>query len=98
MGISRSGYYEARQRQAKVSSVCVTNVHLQAAFHAAGASYASRRLQATLRAEGLPIGRYRVPRLMHLHGLRLIRLGSPISPTFARERAGCILTRFLAEV
>jgi putative transposase len=45
-------------------------VHLQAAFHASGASYGSRRLQAVLRAQGLPTGRYRVRRLMRLHGLR----------------------------
>ena len=70
LGVSRSGYYEARQRQAKVPSACITSVHLQAAFHASGASYGSRRLQAVLRTQGLPTGRYRVRRLMRLHGLR----------------------------
>jgi len=68
LGISRSGYYEAQQRQARVASVCVTSVHMKAAFHASGGCYGSRRLHA----EGLPTGRYKVRRLMRLHGLRPI--------------------------
>ena len=70
LGISRSGYYEAQQRQARVASVCVTSVHLKAAFHASGGCYGSRRLHAALRSEGLPTGRYKVRRLMRVHGLR----------------------------
>lgn len=70
LGISRSGYYEALQRQARVPLVCATSVHLKAAFHASSGSYGSRRLRIALHTEGLPTGRSKVRRLMRLHGLR----------------------------
>lgn len=70
LGISRSGYYEARQRQARSTTLCPTSVHLKAVFHASGGAYGSRRVQAALAAQGLTIGRYRVRRLMRQHGLR----------------------------
>lgn len=70
LGISRSGYYEARQRRARSTTVCPTSVHLKAVFHASGGAYGSRRVLAALAAQGLMIGRYRVRRLMRQHGLR----------------------------
>ena len=68
LGISRSGYYEALQCQARVPVECATSVHLKAAFHA---SYGSRRLRIALHTEGLPTGHSKVRRLMRLRGLRL---------------------------
>lgn len=69
MGVSRSGVYAARRRQ-QAPRACALGAPLQAAFHASGGNYGSRRLSASLKAQGLPAGRYRVRRLMKQHGLR----------------------------
>jgi len=69
MGVSRSGVYAARRRQ-QTPRACALGAPLQAAFHASGGNYGSRRLSASLKAQGLPAGRYRVRRLMKQHGLR----------------------------
>jgi transposase InsO family protein len=69
MGVSRSGVYAARRRQ-QAPRACALSAPLQAAFQASGGNYGSRRLSATLKAQGLPAGRYRVRRLMKQHGLR----------------------------
>jgi len=70
MEISRSGYYEALQRQAHPEKVCVASVHIKAAFHASAGAYGSRRIVASMRSQGLSIGRYRVRTLMRQHGLQ----------------------------
>ena len=70
LGVSRSGYYEAVQRRTRVQPVCAASVQVQAAFHASGGHYGSRRLRAALQADGVSIGRYKVRRLMREHQLR----------------------------
>ena len=67
--VSRSGYYDARSRSAKLV-LCSTSVHLKAAFAASHQSYGSRRLVTAMAARGIPIGRCRVRRLMHQAGLK----------------------------
>ncbi len=69
-GVSRSGLYEARQRQAQPVGIDTAAVQLQAAFMASGGSYGSRRLSAQLKRQGLPVGRHRARTLMRMHGLR----------------------------
>lgn len=69
-GASRSGFY-AYQRRAPGSSVrCSVTAPLKASFLASGRAYGSRRLQATLNAQGVVVGRHRVRRLMRKHQLR----------------------------
>lgn len=70
LGVSRSGYYAARARQAQPKALCHDSLHIKAAFAASGNTYGSRRLQAVLRAQGLVIGRYRCRSLMRAHGLQ----------------------------
>ena len=70
LGVSRSGYYTAQQRQRAAPKVCSASVHLQAAFAASGGNYGSRRLRAALQSQGRRIGRYRVRSLMKRHGLK----------------------------
>lgn len=68
--ISRSGFYEARQREAKPKPVCPVGTRLKAAFVFSGGCYGSRRLVGALRREGVSIGRFKVRRLMKRHDLR----------------------------
>lgn len=68
--VSRSGFYAARRRRDLPRTVCAASTSMKAAFLASGGNYGSRRLCVALRAQGLPLGRYRVRRLMHQHGLR----------------------------
>ena len=72
LGVSRSGYYGARQRAQLAPKVCAVSVQLKAEFAASGRVYGSRRLGAVLRSKGLRIGRYRVRRLMREQGLRAL--------------------------
>lgn len=91
LGVSRSGYYAARQRALAAPRLCPVSVKLQAAFARSGRSYGSRRLLKALRAKGLQIGRHRVRRLMREHQLRTVwrrkfvhttdsRHGLPVAP------------------
>lgn len=68
--ISRSGFYEARQRQAKPKPACSIGKQLKAAFVSSGDCYGSRRLVGALRQKGVSIGRTKVRRLMKLYDLR----------------------------
>ena len=68
--ISRSGFYEARQRRQKPQGICPVTVKLKAMFFAAERCYGSRRLLSGLRKDGISIGRFKVRRLMKKHGLR----------------------------
>jgi transposase InsO family protein len=63
LGVSRSGFYEARRRAAE-PVFCKTSVHLRAAFMASHQSYGSRRLVTALTNQGIQIGRYKVRSLM----------------------------------
>lgn len=61
--VSRSAYYAAKTKANK-ASLCVTTVHMKAAFAASNRSYGSRRLVAALQAKNIVIGRHKVRRLM----------------------------------
>ena len=69
LGVSRSGFYAARQRMQEPKPVSPLVVHAKAAFDASGRNYGSRRLSAALRASGLNVGRHRARRLMRSNGL-----------------------------
>ena len=71
LDISKSGYYESRQRRACKPQACMASAHVKAAFHASGGSYGSRRVQAALADQGVRIGRFRVRRLMREHSLKV---------------------------
>ncbi len=72
LGVSRSGYYGARQRHEQAPVACLVSAQLKAEFAACGQVYGSRRLRAVLCAKGVSIGRYRVRRLMRQHRLRAL--------------------------
>lgn len=72
LGVSRSGYYGARQRAKLAPKACLVSAQLKAEFAASGCVYGSRRLGSVLRAQGLQIGRHRVRRLMREHKLRAL--------------------------
>ena len=69
LGVSRAGYYEARQRAA-TPTFCKVSVHLRAAFMSSGQSYGSRRLVTVLANSGLQVGRYKVRQLMQQASLK----------------------------
>lgn len=69
LSVSRSGVYAARHRRHRPRAGTVSKP-LRAAFQASGGNYGSRRLSVTLKAQGLPAGRYRVRRLMRQMGLK----------------------------
>lgn len=68
LGVSRSGWYAARQRHTKHNGML--SLQARAAFDASGQSYGSRRLSAALKAQGLAVGRHRARMLMRGNGLR----------------------------
>ena len=70
LDVSRSGYYAARQRQRRPRVVCAQSVALAAVFHDSGGSYGSRRLSVALKAQGMPVGRYRARSLMRHQQLK----------------------------
>jgi len=69
LGVSRSGFYEARQRAEK-PAICKAGVHVRGAFAASGQSYGSRRVVAALANQGVQIGRYKVRSLMRRERLK----------------------------
>ncbi len=69
LGVSRSGFYEAKRRAVK-PRICKTSVHMRAAFAASGRSYGSRRLVVALANQGVQVGRYKVRSLMQQAGLK----------------------------
>ncbi|QIE20053.1 IS3 family transposase, partial [Xanthomonas oryzae] len=69
LGVSRSGVYAARRRR-PAPRADVLAAAVQTAFQASGGNYGSRRLSASLKAQGLPAGRHRVRRLIKRHGLK----------------------------
>lgn len=72
LGVSRSGYYEAKRRIAK-AVMCKASVHLRAAFAASQQSYGSRRLVTAMEDAGFHIGRSKVRRLMRRAALKPVR-------------------------
>ena len=68
LGVSRSGFYEHKQRPERPDLPAV--VTLKAAFAASGRSYGSRRLKMALRDHGYDLGRHKVRKLMRQHGLK----------------------------
>ena len=69
LGVSRSGFYEARRQRSK-PLFCKNSVYLRAAFCASHQSYGSRRLVVALKGKGINIGRYKVRQLMHQSNLK----------------------------
>lgn len=70
LGVSRSGFYAARQRMKAPKPANPLAVHARAAFEASGRNYGSRRLSAALQENGLQVGRYRARQLMRSNGLQ----------------------------
>ena len=64
LGVSRSGWYAARQRVLKPHVLCGTRVRLRSLFEANDQCYGSRRLRKALAGQGIEIGRHRVRSLM----------------------------------
>ena len=69
LGVSRSGFYEAKRR-ATAPAPCKTTVHVRAAFAPSQQSYGSRRVVAELANRGITVGRFKVRRLMRQQGLK----------------------------
>lgn len=69
LGVSRSGYYAARQRSKK-EVICTASVHLKAVFASSQRTYGNRRLVIAMREQGIAIGRYKVRNLMKRVGLK----------------------------
>nr|WP_285899524.1 IS3 family transposase [Pseudomonas boanensis] len=69
-GASRSGFYASLCRDPGSAMHCPVIAPLKASFLASGRAYGSRRLQATLNAQGVAVGRHRIRRLMKEHRLR----------------------------
>lgn len=84
LGISRSGYYAARQRT-RQPRICAITPVLKAAFADSGRSYGSRRLRAALSHKGIVIGRYRVRRLMRQSGLKPVWRRKFVATTHSRH-------------
>lgn len=70
--ISRSGFYEGRQRRFQPKPACPIAARLKVKFESTERCYGSRRLLGALRSEGLSLGRFKVRRLMKQQGLRPI--------------------------
>ncbi len=69
LSVSRSGYYAAQSRSAKLG-LCKTSVHLKAAFMASHQSYGSRRMVTAMAHRGIRIGRYKMRSLMRKAALK----------------------------
>jgi putative transposase len=69
LGVSRSGFYEAKRRAATLT-ICKASVHVRAAFAASHQSYGSRRMVTALSNRGVDAGRFKVRRLMRQAGLK----------------------------
>lgn len=70
--VSRSGFYEARQRSFKPKAVCAVAAQVKATFITNEHCYGSRRVMKALRSDGVSIGRHKVRRLMKQQDLRPI--------------------------
>lgn len=70
-GISRSGFYKAKQQQSKTTACSPKEMMARALFEASGRTYGSRRLSQALTKEGLSIGRHATRSLMKAHQLQV---------------------------
>ncbi|SEJ32818.1 Integrase core domain-containing protein [Nitrosomonas eutropha] len=68
LGRSRAGYYQRQHRTAPARDV-QASAQVKAAFMASGKSDSSRRVRKALAQRGVPVGRFRVRRLMRENGL-----------------------------
>lgn len=68
--ISKSGFYEARQRASQKRVISPVVIKLRAAFAASGGAYGSRRLREVLRRQRINIGRFKIRALMKENGLK----------------------------
>lgn len=96
LGVSRSGYYAARQRARQPVKACAATVKLKAAFTTSGQSYGSRRLRAALAHQGVNLGRHRVRTLMRENNLRPVWKRKFVHTTDSRHTlpvAGNLLNR-----
>lgn len=70
LGVSRSGFYEAKKRAEAPASICPVTLQLKASFAESGGCYGSRPLRKALQAKGMEVGIYKIRRLMRANGLR----------------------------
>ena len=72
VGVSRSGSlaWRTRPASARAQADQALAVHIRAIHERSRQTYGSPRVQAELRAQGQPVGRRRVARLMRQAGLR----------------------------
>jgi len=69
LGVGRAGYYQRQHRTAPARDVRAS-AQVKAVFMASGKSYGSRRVHKELAQRGVPMGRFRVRRLMRENELR----------------------------
>lgn len=70
LDVSRSGYYA--YRKPKVDQELELRVNVRATFIDSGKCYGSRRMVYALRAQGKPIGRFKVRRIMREENLQVV--------------------------
>ena len=68
--VSPSAYYAWQHRTKTPAPAPAWQLAVQQAFARHGRRYGTRRLRAEVRAEGYPVGRWRVRRVLAAHGLR----------------------------
>jgi putative transposase len=69
LGVSRSGFYEAKRR-ASTPIVGAASIHVRAAFASSHQRYGSRRMVTALANRGVQAGQHKVRRLMRQAGLK----------------------------
>ncbi len=84
LGVSRAGYYQRRARGVSAKDV-QASVHVKAAFASSGKSYGSRRIRMALAHRGVPMGRFRVRRLMRENALRPVWKRKFVSTTDSKH-------------
>lgn len=85
LGVSRAGYYAARQAPRTNAKAVRQTVHVRAAFEASGRTYGSRRVARDLVKQGLKVGRYRVRTLMRQEELRPVWKRKFVATTNSRH-------------
>nr|WP_116332810.1 IS3 family transposase [Cupriavidus taiwanensis] len=85
LGVSRAGYYAARQEPRTNAKAVRQTVHVRAAFEASGRTYGSRRVARDLAKQGLKVGRYRARTLMRQEELRPVWKRKFVATTNSRH-------------
>jgi putative transposase len=83
--VSRSGYYDWRQRVPRAEVLTAT---VKQAFWRHGRRYGSRRLQAELQAQGERVGRHRVRAILRAENLKAIQPKSFVPRTTNSRHGG----------